>query len=247
MKKCLTWLGATAAAVTLLSGSALADDAPAGPTIAFNAAVTTDYLFRGLSQTSGNAAAQGGADVTYGKFYAGTWLSNVDFGATAGDPSNKTSIEYDLYGGFRPTLGPVNLDIGVIRYGYVDSPKDAHYEYWEAKLLGSYTTGPFTVGGAFYYSPEFFGKTGSAEYYEINAAYTLASKASISGAVGYQDLDKNKAGIAGYTTWNIGLGYPITDHLAIDLRYWGTDSTASDFYTKTFAGDRLVGTLKATF
>jgi hypothetical protein len=65
--------------------------------------------------------------------------------------------------------------------------------------------------------------------------------------VGYQDLDKSKAGIAGYTTWNIGLGYPIMDHLAIDLRYWGTDSHASDFYTKTFAGDRLVGTLKATF
>jgi uncharacterized protein (TIGR02001 family) len=247
MRKSLTWLGASVAAAALMSGAAYADDAPAGPTLTFNAAVTTDYLFRGLSQTSGNAAAQGGADVTYGMFYAGTWLSNVNFGPTVGDPTNKTSIEYDLYGGVRPVVGPLSLDIGVIRYGYVDSPKAANYEYWEAKLAGSYAAGPLTLGAAFYYSPEFFGKTGDAEYYELNAAYTLKSKASISGAVGHQELDKSKAGISGYTTWNVGFGYPLTDHFAIDLRYWGTDSTASDFYTKTFAGDRLVGTLKATF
>jgi uncharacterized protein (TIGR02001 family) len=250
MKNCVQWFGASIAAVTLLCGSAHAEDAPAaptGPTVAFNAALTTDYLFRGLSQTSGDAAASGGVDVTYKMFYAGTWLSKVNFGPTVNDPQNKTSIEYDIYGGVRPVWGPVTFDIGLIRYGYVDSPSAANYEYFEAKLLANYVQGPIAVGGAFYYSPAFFGDTGSAEYYEINGGYTLKSKASISGAVGYQSLDKDKAGLSGYTTWNIGIGYPITDHFAIDLRYWGTDSHASNFYTKTFAGDRLVGTLKATF
>jgi len=239
-------LGACAAAA-LSCGPALAEDAPTGPVVTFNAAVTNDYLFRGLSQTSGDAAAQGGADVTMGMFYAGTWLSNVDFGPTANDPSNKTSIEYDLYAGVRPVLGPVNLDLGVVRYGYTDSPKAAHYDYWEGKILASHAMGPATLGAAFYYSPEFFGKTGDAFYYEVNAAYTLGSKATLSGAVGYQDLEKSKAGISSYTTWNAGVGYPITDHLSVDLRYWDTSHKATRFYTKTFAGDRIVATLKATF
>jgi len=43
------------------------------------------------------------------------------------------------------------------------------------------------------------------------------------------------------------VGYPIMDHLSIDLRYWDTSHKATRFYTKTFAGDRLVATLKATF
>jgi uncharacterized protein (TIGR02001 family) len=241
---------AATAAVALMSGQAFADSAPAAApavSVAFNAAVTNDYIFRGLSQTSGDTAGQGGVDVTAGLFYAGTWLSNVNFGPTVNDPSNKTKLEYDLYAGVRPVAAGINFDLGVIRYGYTDSPSAAHYAYWEGKILASKAFGPATLGGAFYYSPEFFGKTGDAEYYEINGAYTLGTKASISGAVGYQNLDKTKAGITGYTTWNLGVGYPITDHLAVDLRYWDTDHKATRFYTKTFAGDRLVATLKATF
>jgi uncharacterized protein (TIGR02001 family) len=235
--------GSAAMAQTATPAPAAAPPAPAY-TFTFNAAYSSDYLFRGLSQTSGKGAASGGVDFTAGQFYLGNWDSQVDFGPTANDP---TQFEYDLYGGFRPTLGKLNLDLGLIRYGYTSSPSAAHYDYWEAKLLGSYASGPNTLGGAFYYSPEFFGKTGAAEYYEINDALVLSNKATVSGAVGYQALDKKKAGINGYTTWNIGATYPVTDHFGVDFRYWGTDSKATNFYTKTFAGDRIVATLKASF
>jgi uncharacterized protein (TIGR02001 family) len=238
-------LGLTAAAaVVAMSGQALAED---GPTVSFNAALTSDYLFRGLSQTSGDAAAQGGADLTYGLFYAGVWGSNVDFGPTAGDPNNKTAVEYDLYAGVRPVAAGINFDLGVIRYGYTSSPKAAHYDYWEGKVAASKAFGPATLGAAVYYSPEFFGKTGDAWYGELNGAYTFSNKATVSAALGYQDLQASKAGINNYVTWNIGVGYPITDKFAIDLRYWDTEHDATRFYTKTFAGERLVGTIKATF
>ena len=245
-------LGAAAAALAFGStamAQAPAAAAPPAPayTFSFNGAYSTDYIFRGLSQTSGKGAASGGADFVAGMVYAGVWASQVDFGATAGDPSNSTQFEYDLYGGFRPALGPVNLDIGVIRYGYTSSPTAAHYEYYEGKLAGTYATGPNTLGGAFYYSPEFFGKTGAAQYYEINDAFTLSNKATLSGAVGYQALDKKKAGINGYTQYNFGVTYPVTDHFGVDVRFWGTDSKATSLYTKTFAGDRFVLTLKAAF
>lgn len=246
-------LSLCAAAASLgLAGAALAEDAPAaaaptGPAFAFNAAYSSDYIFRGISQTGGDGAASGGIDVTYNMLYAGTWLSQVDFGPTAGDPQNKTKMEYDLYGGIRPVLAGFNLDLGFIRYGYTDSPSAAHYTYWEGKLLASRAIGPVTVGGAFYYSPEYFGKVGDAEYFELNAAYSFKNKATVSGAVGYENLDKSKAGIDGYTTWNLGVTYPITDHFGIDLRYSDTDSKARRFYTSNFAGDRLTASLKATF
>ena len=104
-----------AAAASLAVGSvALAEDM-AAPTLSYNAAVGSDYIFRGISQTTGKAAVSGGVDAASGMLYAGAWLSNVDFGPTAGDPENKTNLEYDLYAGVKPVLEGVNLDIGNIR------------------------------------------------------------------------------------------------------------------------------------
>lgn len=53
---------------------------------------TSDYVFRGVSLTSGDPAAQGSIDASYGIFYAGAWASNVD-----GD--GYEPWELDLYAG----------------------------------------------------------------------------------------------------------------------------------------------------
>lgn len=230
-----------ASAASLAFGGAALADAPASPSFAFNAAYGSDYVFRGLSQTFGKGAASGGVDVTFGSFYVGNWDSTVDFGAP------KQQFEFDLYGGYRAMLGPVAIDLGGIYYGYTAQPTGSNQAYYEGKLLASYAMGPNTLGGAFYYSPEFFGKTGAAEYYEINDAFTLSNKVTVSGAVGYQALDKTKVGISGYTTWNIGATYPITDHFSIDFRYIGTDDKITSLAGSSVAGDRLVASLKASF
>ena len=217
------------------------------PTFSYNAAVSSDYVFRGLSQTKGKPAVSGGVDATSGILYAGAWLSNVDFGATAGDPENKTNVEYDLYIGARPVVEGINLDLGIVRYGYASSPSDANYAYWEGKIAASKAIGNATVGGAVYYSPEYFGEVGNAYYVEANGAYVLPIKATVSGALGYQAFDEDKTGIDGYATWNIGVTYPVTPHIGVDVRYSGTESKATDFYSDKFAGDRFVASLKAAF
>jgi uncharacterized protein (TIGR02001 family) len=236
-----------AATASLAFASVALAEGMAAPTISYNAAITSDYVFRGISQTKGKPAVSGGIDAASGMVYAGAWLSNVDFGPTLGDPENKTNLEYDLYAGVKPVLEGINLDIAVIRYGYASSPSAANYAYWEGKIAASKAIGNATVGGVFYYSPEFFGETGNAYYYEANGAYALPNKLTVSGALGYQDLEKSKAGINGYTTWNLGLAYPLSDHISIDVRYSGTDSKAKDFYTDKFAGDRFAASLKAAF
>jgi uncharacterized protein (TIGR02001 family) len=212
-----------------LGSVALADDAPA---ITYNIGAASDYVFRGISQTDGAGQVFGGADVSMGKAYAGTWLSNVDF-------NNGTTMEYDFYAGYKPQVGPVALDVGVIYYGYANKPSGADEAYWEAKVAGSVPVGKGTIGAAVYYSPEFPFKTGEASYYELNASAPLTEKASVSAAVGHQSV----VGPADYNTWNLGVGYALTSKLGVDLRYWDTSEHG---FGKIY-GSRVALSLKATF
>lgn len=208
MKTLKIALLAAAASFAVAASAQAADN-----TVAFNVGVASDYVFRGVSQTDEDPQIFAGLDATIGKGYVGFWASNVDFG-------NDTSAEYDIYGGFKPTLGAVSLDLGVIYYGYVNKPSGPDEAYWEVKAAGSIAAGPGTIGAAIYYSPEFFGETGTGLYYELNGALPIPNtKFSVSGAVGRQEIDAGGS----YTTWNLGAGFAATDHVSFDLRYWDTD------------------------
>jgi uncharacterized protein (TIGR02001 family) len=234
-------LSLLAAAATLsIVGAARAEDAPAAPaevkplTIVFNVGAATDYEFRGVSQTNNRGQVFGGADATIeGIGYAGVWLSNVDF-------LNGTQMEYDLYAGIKPVVGPVTVDLGVIRYGYTSQPPGPKETYTEWKIAPSMPIGPATVGLAYFYSDNFFGETGPANYYEINASMPIAKTSfSVSGAFGHQQV----VGPLDYNTWNLGVGYAVNSHIGFDLRYWDTDehSFGSIYKSKVVLG------VKATF
>ena len=235
--------GAAAALVlaACLASQASAQDAAAetvaetGPQWAFNIAGTSDYVFRGVSQTEEGAAISGGVDATVGSFYAGAWASNVSF---PGD--DDTSAEIDLYGGVRTEASGWNLDLGVISYLYANQPTGADYDYVEFKAAASRAFGPATLGAAVYYSPDFFGASeDEATYVEANAAVSPADKWTVSGAIGHQFLSSD----LDYTTWNVGAAYQLTSNLAVDVRYHDTDEhDFGDIY-----GSRAVTSLKATF
>ena len=203
--------------------------------IAWNAAVTSDYVFRGVSQSEEDAAISGGVDLTSGVFYAGAWASNVAF---PGDP--ETDAEIDVYGGVRPEFAGFNWDFGMVGYFYAGEPGGADYGYVELKAAASRAFGPATLGAAIYYSPDFFGAAeDEATYVEANAAFSPADKWTVSGAVGRQFLSSD----LDYAAWNLGAAYQLTDRLALDLRYHDTD--AHDF--GDIYGSRAVATLKAVF
>jgi len=168
-----------AAATFALAGAARAEDAPAEvkPLVfVFNVGANTDYMFRGVSQTDNKASIFGGLDVTIeGIGYAGVWLSNVDF-------LNGTKMEYDLYAGIKPVIGPVTVDLGVIRYGYTNEPSGPEETYTEFKIAPSMAVGPATVGLAYFYSEQFFGHTGPmnrpAKYAPVSANHVHVSNTS---------------------------------------------------------------------
>lgn len=56
-----------------------------------NIAMTTDYRFRGISNSDG-VAVQGGMDWGYNGFFLGGWVSNTEF--------SDANVEVDIYGGY---------------------------------------------------------------------------------------------------------------------------------------------------
>lgn len=215
------------AAALLTAGAASAQD----PEFAFNVAGTTDYVFRGVSQTLEDPALSAGVDMTIGSFYAGAWASNVDFG-------DDTDLEVDLYGGYRTEWAGYAFDFGVVGYVYGNAPAGVNYDYVEFKAAASRAIGPVTAGVAVYVSPNFFGFDGEATYAEVNGAYSPGGRWTLSGAFGRQTLDVSDD----YYTWNLGTAFAITDNVSFDLRYHDTDIDGV-----AIAEDRFVATLKAAF
>src|SRR5574343_579432 len=87
-------------------------------TITGNLTLASSYRFRGIDQTFGKPALQGGVDYSHESgFYAGNWNSNVSSGA--GFPDG--NLEMDFYGGWKKTWGDWGLDVGAILYYYPGS------------------------------------------------------------------------------------------------------------------------------
>ena len=79
-----------------------------------NIALGTEYFFRGIDQ-SGGEAVSGGFDVGFDSgFYVGTWASSIDFSG---------GLELDYYAGFGGSISDsVSYDIGYLFYGYPQGP-----------------------------------------------------------------------------------------------------------------------------
>ena len=77
---------------------------------------TSDYMWRGQTQTQGGGAFQAGVDLDYEGFFVGVWGSEVDFG------NDSASFEYDLYGGYNFQVSDkLSMSVGVMQYRWDDN------------------------------------------------------------------------------------------------------------------------------
>ena len=216
-------------------------------TLGASAALTTDYVFRGISQTNQGPAVQASLDASYGIFYLGAWGSNVDFGA---GPFGQdiANIEIDYYAGITPEWSGISFDIGGIYYTYPGAfDPGPELDYFELKTAASYTFGEsFTVGVSNYWSPENFAETGNADALELAGEYVFGNKLfnvftpSVSALVGRQWIDK----VPDYTYWNAGLTLGFMENWSADVRYWDTDLGCGGL---NICNSRVVGTISASF
>jgi uncharacterized protein (TIGR02001 family) len=194
---------------------------------------TNDYIFRGQSQTRRDPAIQGGADIGYGWFYAGTFLSNVDFKFPDG-AVHDARAEFDIYAGIKPKVGDVTLDIGVITYNYAwnkvgvvpaTNTPTTDPDYQEIKAGASVTVlKDLTLGGTFFWSPDYFGQAGQTITVEGTASKPIAKIQDVefaaSGTIGHISFARDSS--LDYTYGNLGLTATYKS-ISIDARWWDTD------------------------
>lgn len=110
-------------ALLATSSAAFAQTAPAAPesALTFNVGVVNEYRYRGLGQTRGKPALQGGVDFAHSSgAYVGVWGSTInwikDWGTT--DNPVKGGLELDIYGGYKFEAAGLGFDVGYLRYEY---------------------------------------------------------------------------------------------------------------------------------
>ncbi len=192
-------------------------------------ALTSDYDWRGLTQTDEDPALQASIDwADDSGWYIGAWASNVDFGP--GDPSYEVDLYTGFSGGDEDGLG---WDVGFQYYAY---PEESDFNFPE--IYGGLSYGMFS--GKLWYSNDFANTDESAFYLEGAAAVPLPANLTLDLHVGYSDGDGVEAsyGISNYFDYSVGLSYTI-EKFDLSLRYVDTDIDDADT-------DRLIFTISTT-
>lgn len=124
-------LSKAVAVASLLSAGVMSAQV-ANAEVSFNAALVSDYVFRGFSFTDNGPALQGGADYSHESgLYVGTWLSNVDY--------FEEDIEYDIYVGYWMEANGLEIDLGYTTYNFVDADADNTTEIYANVTKGAVT------------------------------------------------------------------------------------------------------------
>jgi uncharacterized protein (TIGR02001 family) len=235
MKKTLLALAAATTALVASPSVALADTA-------FNVGVTTDYRYRGISQSRLKPAIQGGVDWSEGGFYLGTWASSIQW---VEDGGGKSKYEIDFYGGYKGELAKdVTFDVGVLKYVYRTArlnPSPNTLEFY-----GAVTFGMFTAKYSHSTSNLFgFANSKGSAYLDLSAAVDLGDGWTLTPHLGRQQVKNN--GNFSYTDWSVMLGKDFSG-LVVNVGFVGTNT---DNYTgpnsKNLGKNALVAGLKYNF
>ena len=263
------------AAIT--SGLALAEDAPKAPepakaaeppkpdyTLTANVYLVSNYLFRGITQTWGKPAVQGGFDFAHDSgIYLGTWASNV-----SGNQFPGGSMEWDFYGGYNYKINDdMTVGAGVIEYYYPGANynkaatpgADQVFNTFEGnvsfswKWIGAKVSYAFTDYFGANQKTGFDGDTKGTYYPELNVNYPLMDNLTLVAHVGYTHYAAKLVppGFNGetnpsYWDYKLGVSYVWKDGWTAGA-YW-VDASNSTYYKNTvsFANSSTIDLAKST-
>ena len=166
-------------AVALATTVAFADGEKSDLGISANVAMTTNYIWRGMTQTRDSAAVQGGFDLDYKGFYAGVWGSNVTF-----KDNNNASMELDAYGGYASEIYGIGYDLGYIQYAYPNDSKASNFGEAYASISKDFDV---VALSAKYYVGVSTDDLDPENGYEIGLSAPLPMDISFDGYVGKYD------------------------------------------------------------
>lgn len=250
MRRRLAWLITTGVLAIPSLCSAQAEELAESSDLSANVALTSDYRFRGISQTLNDPAIQGGMDWNGNLFSLGFWGSSIDFGEDSALVSQRAQLELDLYAGFeREFRHGTSLGVQLVEYLYPGADADLNYNYVELLSSFGFPIGPVSATVHVAYSPEFFASSGTAFYYAFEAGLDLKRGFSIEAQIGRQSIEDNASfGTPDYTDWSLTLSRSWPKLLGVSLAYIGTDLNRSEcFGGSDLCGGTLVATLSRSF
>jgi len=208
-----------AASTMLVASSAMAWESEDGQhSTSASVALSSDYVWRGMSQTQRDAAISGSFDYSHASgFYAGVWASNVD----EFSDGDKANLEIDTYAGFASEFGDTGIgyDIGWLRYIYPGIADGLDYDWNEYHIGLSYSFLSASVN----YTNEVYGDGGdNAVYYTLGAAHEFENGIAIDANIGAYDYsDEATYGDDTYVDWNVGVSTELVG-FGLDARYFDT-------------------------
>lgn len=213
-------LAVSIASIGFISVNAVAADAPASPhTFTANVGLYSQYVFRGLTQTNEEPALQGGFDYSHSSgFYLGVWGSNVSWLKENNTASNTSvggsyksggTLELDVYGGYKFTVGDFGFDVGMLQYYYPGDQNIASYgaHFPDADTLEAYAAVSW--------------KWLTAKY-----SHSLGDTFGVRDASGTSYLDLSAAVPLGESGFTLGLHYGLQKYEGKD--YANTNGATND-------------------
>ena len=198
-RHCLMLLAVSASLVATL---AQAEEKKPDNEVAFNAALTTDYRFRGISQSRVKPALQGGVDYTNNPtgLYLGAWASTIKWVKDGGGDGD---IEIDLYGGKKGELAKDwTYDVGGLAYVYPSNGLKPNANTFE--LYGQVGFGPAYLKYSHSLTNVFgFADSKSSGYLDAGANIDIDKGLQLNLHVGHQNVRHNSA--FSYSDYKIGV------------------------------------------
>lgn len=233
MNKRLSALCVTVPIVCCLAAAAHAQD-EATPPFSGSFALTSDYIFRGTTQTNRKPALQGGIQYDHASgFYAGVWGSNVSWLSDASDDVS-SSVELDAYAGFSNSFGDSDFgyDLGVLRYFYPGRYPTGFVSPNTTEVYAALSWTELTLKYSYALTNTFgWADSKHSDYVELNYSLPFAEVWTLDLHVGRQTIDGTSG--ADYTDWKVGVGYDFGQGYSLSAAYVDTNADR-DYYTNAF-------------
>lgn len=215
-----------------------------GVEVSANAAIVSEYRFRGVDLSGGDIAIQGGIDIGHASGgYVGAWGSSLDE-----DTVGYGHTELDVYGGWSGAVSPLlTLNVGVIAYLYPNAPP-GEFDYFEAYSSLGFALGPAeaTLGIAYAPEQESLGDDDNLYLYTDLGVGIPNTPVSLAAHLGYTDGFLTFTDDGNAFDWSLGAELALGETLSVGAAYVGAegDYLPGDY---RFTDDAFVVTLGASF
>jgi uncharacterized protein (TIGR02001 family) len=253
MRKSLLTLAVASAFV--VPAAAVAQTAPAASPHTFtgNVGYFSEYIFRGVKQTDGKPALQGGFDYSHASgIYLGTWASNVSWLSDAGAYTS-SSLEMDFYGGYKGGFGgDFTYDVGLLQYLYPGRVNPGFVKADTLEIYGAIGWKWLSAKLSLSLDDKTFGVDNSKNtyYLDLSANYPVTDKLTLQAHYGIQEFKGSNAGVsndsvASYKDWKLGITYALPQSFTVGAFFTDTDMNGAQTTFYTNPGGRFLG--KETF